>query len=345
MADLQTHYTNFHNKIKLSRESENYRKAREKDDLITPKVKKALNDAGFNVVDHFLQGSMKTNTGIIPLDGDYDIDRAIVIDTDSEDPVEAKKVIRDTLLKHGFIQPKIKKPCVTADYQADNIHIDYPLYRQEAWGELTLGVGKEFASDDNKYWDESAPKELISWINDCQCHQDSWNELTSDERSQFIRITRALKRWRDEKFNDADASKIYSIALTVMIKESFMPSVNDNGKANDHEALRDTLDVILNKKSYFVDQGDGSFFVSVKLPVTPYRDIFHENSKTIGTKLKNKLQVLNEALEEVDQLDDLHEQTKILEKHFGEEFPVANETVAENNANDAPAIVGVSTGA
>lgn len=345
MADLQTHYINFHKKIMLSRESENYKKAREKDDLITPKVKAALNDAGFNVVDDFLQGSMITNTGIIPLDCDYDIDRAIVIDTDCEDPVKAKKVIRDTLLEHGLSQPKIKKPCVTADYQAGNIHIDYPLYRQEAWEELTLGIGKEFASDDKRYWDESAPKELISWINDNQNHQYDWYDLTSDERKQFIRVTRALKRWRDEKFNGADASKIYSIALTVMVKESFIPFVDDNGKANDHEALRDTLDVILNKQSYFYFQGDDSYFVSVKLPVTPYRDIFHENSKTIGTKLKNKLQKLYDALEEVDQLDDLHEQTKILEKHFGTAFPIANETVTENNANSAPAIVGVSAGA
>lgn len=345
MADLQTYYTNFHSKIKLSRECEAYKKAREKDDLITPKVKQALRDAGYNVIEDFLQGSMKTHTGIIPLDGDYDIDRAIVVDTDNEDPVEAKKIIRDTLIKHGFKNPRIKKPCVTADYQADCIHIDYPLYRQCAWDELELGVGKEHSSDNNRFWDTSAPKELIEWINDNQNHQDFMYDLSPQERQQFIALTRYLKRWRDHAFNQSDASKIYSIALTVMVKESFMPSVNDNGKANDHEALRDTLDVILSKKLYFCFQGDDSYFVSVKLPVTPYRDIFHENSKIIGTKFKNKLQKLYDALEEVDQLDDLHEQTKILEKHFGEAFPIANETVNENNANSAPAIVGVSTGA
>ena len=77
---IQTHFEKFHDKIKLGREDDAYKKARDRDDSIKANVKTAFSEAGYPVVTDFIQGSLKTHTGIVPISGDYDIDRALVIE-------------------------------------------------------------------------------------------------------------------------------------------------------------------------------------------------------------------------------------------------------------------------
>ena len=50
---IQTHFDNFHNKIKLGREDEAYKKARERDDSIKKEVISAFASAGYPVVNDF----------------------------------------------------------------------------------------------------------------------------------------------------------------------------------------------------------------------------------------------------------------------------------------------------
>ena len=125
------------------------------------------------------------------------------------------------------------------------------------------------------------------------------------------------------------------IRIVELIKESFKPSIDDDGKKDDHAALRKTIRYILNSQSYFIPVEQNAYEISVPLPEDPNsRDIYHESSKVIGTKLRKKFQTLLEALEEVDELDDLHEQTKILNTHFGADFKIhPKEDKSESNAN------------
>ena len=129
---IQTHFDKFHNKIKLGREDDAYKKARERDDSIKKEVSSAFAQAGYPVVNDFIQGSLKTHTGIVPISGDYDIDRALVIEGKNapENPVTPKKTVLDVLGGRGFKNAKIKKPCVTADYASDNVHIDFIIYKR-----------------------------------------------------------------------------------------------------------------------------------------------------------------------------------------------------------------------
>lgn len=350
---LQTRYNKFADTIALTRESDKYKDAREKDDLITPKVEEAFKKEGYEVDSNFLQGSLATHTGIIPLDGDYDIDRAIAITTESspENPVKPKKNVKQVLIDHGFKEPKIKKPCVTADYKNKPIHIDYPIYRVDDFGNYELAVGKETSDENNRSWDEADPKQLLDWITSNKNHQTIIGEdLTSSEKRQFYRLVRYIKRWRDERYgSESQRKKVFSIALTVMFKESFNPSVDDNGKADDHQALKDTLDTILNNSSYFIYQGDGKYNIRVDLPVIPYRDIFSENSKTVGTQLKKRLEKLFDVLIEVDEKEKLKDKTELLQKQFGKDFPIAEDSTNSKNegriAATTSGLVGVSGGA
>ncbi|MGL5395366.1 MAG: nucleotidyltransferase domain-containing protein, partial [Shewanella sp.] len=128
---IQGCFSQFYKNIKITREDKDYSNAREKDDSILGEIKEAFNSNGYPVIDNFLQGSFSTHTAIRNKDGDFDIDRAIVIDADKapSNPLTPKKIILDVLEKRGFKNAKIKKPCVTADYSSINLHIDIPLYK------------------------------------------------------------------------------------------------------------------------------------------------------------------------------------------------------------------------
>ena len=342
---IQTHFNRFHDKIKLGREDDIYKKARERDDGIRADVKTAFAEAGYPVVADFIQGSLKTHTGIVPISGDYDIDRALVIDDDRapENPVTPKKKALDVLEDRGFKNAKIKKPCVTADYASDNVHIDFIVYKQSG-DQHYLAVGKKNSDEDNREWSIADPRGLIDWIDDTSNDEDD----AEDMLAQFRRLVRYLKRWRDVQFSEAAAAKVFSIGLTVMAKRHLAPAFSTEGARDDLRALRATVEAILDA-GYFIEDEEGKYRVRVDLPVEPYRDIFEGSSLDTGTQLHNKLQRLREQLAKAEALSDERKQCEILNKLFGDDFKVPSPPKGSSKARKAvyasPGIVGHSQGA
>lgn len=338
----QSKFIKFHDKIKLSREDCEYKDAREKDDSILKAIKTSLKDEGYPVIDNFLQGSMSTSTGVKNRGEDFDIDRAVVIafDDSPDDPVKVKKIVLKVLEDRGFKNAKIKKPCVTADYISKNLHIDIPIYR-EYNGNYELAIGKKNSGDDSKEWSASDPKGLKEWINDASLYTGSANK----KLEQYKRIVRYLKRWRDNKFSTAVAKKVFSISLTVMAKEQFKPSLDDNNKANDLVALRDTVNDMLHA-DYFSYQGNEQYRVRVTLPKSPWRDIFYGSSLNTGTQFYNKLTTLKNKLDKAIEETDLTKQCKILNEVFGDDFevPSSSSTIRKATYSTAGAS-GTSQGA
>ena len=316
---IQTHFDKFHNKIKLGREDDAYRKARERDDSIKSEVVSAFASAGYPVVHDFIQGSLKTHTGIVPTSGDYDIDRALVIDagTAPDNPVVPKKKTLDVLENRGFKNAKIKKPCVTADYASDNVHIDFIIYKR--WSsQHYLAVGKENSDENNREWSAADPHGLTDWIND---DSNYWAADAKEVLAQFRRLVRYLKRWRDVQFSETVTAKIFSIGLTVMVKERLVSSFSTEGARQDLQALRKTVDAIL-AAGYFTEEQAGRYRVRVHLPKEPWRDIFHNSSLDTGTQLYNKLTRLKEKLADAEGLSDERKQCQILNGLFGDDFEV-----------------------
>ena len=342
----QQRFLEFNDAIKLTRDDPAYKKAREKDDSVTGDVKRAFSEAGHPVIDDFIQGSLGMHTGVKRKGEDFDIDRAIVIDSANapDDPVKPKIVIcDDVLVKRGFSNAKIKKPCVTADYLSENLHIDYPVYRTSAAG-LELAVGKRGSNEAQRYWDKSDPKGLKNWVIDKSIYVGS----ADAKAGQFYRIVRYLKRWRDEHFGSDVCRKIYSIGLTVMAKQCFVPVMDDEGRLDDLRALNNTVSAML-ERGCFRHQGDDRYVVSVALPVTPYREIFHNNCSNTGTQFRNKLMKLERKLSDAIAEEDEKKQCEILKDVFGEDFPdceSAKKSDASENRRFATAgIVGTSQGA
>ena len=315
---IQTHFDKFHEKIKLGRGDDAYRKARERDDSITADVKNAFSEAEYPVVADFIQGSLATHTGIVPTNGDYDIDRALVIDADSApvNPIDPKVTTLEVLESRGFKNAKIKKPCVTADYSSDKVHIDFPVYKRDG-EQYYLAVGKRNSDEDNREWSGSDPRGLIDWINDSSVYGDD----AALAQSQFRRLVRYFKRWRDCQFTERVAAKVYSIGLVVMIKETFWPEFDAEGFRKDLEALLQTVSSMLDG-GYFRAEANGQYRVTVCLPKEPWRDIFSGSSLDTGTQFRNKLQRMRDSLSEAKDLDDEREQCKILNAIFGEDFVI-----------------------
>ena len=282
-------------------------------------MKTAFSEAGYPVVADFIQGSLKTHTGIVPISGDYDIDRALVIDEENapENPVAPKEKALEVLENRGFKNAKIKKPCVTADYASDNVHIDFIVYKRSG-GQHYLAVGKRNSDEHNREWSAADPVGLIAWIDDDSGYD---RDDAKDVLAQFRRLVRYLKRWRDVQFSDTVAAKVYSIGLTVMVKKEFQPSFSTEGARRDLAALRETVGTILDA-GYFAQHETGRYRVRVNLPAQPWRDIFDGSSLDTGTQLYNKLKQLKEKLAEAEGLSDEREQCQILNKLFGDDFEV-----------------------
>ena len=329
---IQIHFDKFHDRIKLGRQDEAYKKARERDDSIKTEVKIAFSEAGYPIVADFIQGSLKTHTGIVPISGDYDVDRALVIDEEKapDNPVTPKKKALDVLEDRGFKNAKIKKPCVTADYASENVHIDFIVYKRLG-GQHYLAVGKKNSDEGNREWSAADPLGLIEWIDDASEYDE---DEATDVLTQFRRLVRYLKRWRDVQFTETVAAKVFSIGLTVMVKRQLVPKFSTEGAREDLPALLATVDTIL-KAGYFAEEKPGEYRVHVKLPVEPHRDIFDGSSLDTGTQFYNKLQHLKEKLAEAEALSDERKQCEIMNQLFGADFKVPDPPTGGSKAKKA----------
>ncbi|NLU98889.1 nucleotidyltransferase [Marinomonas sp. UCMA 3892] len=329
---IQTHFNNFDKAIYLTGQSPGYKNAKEKDDSILNDLKTRFKEEGYPVVDTFLQGSFSVNTAINNLDGDYDIDRALVIDEGSapEDPVKLKGVALEVLTKRSFKNPKVKKPCVTADYLSINLHIDYTIYTRDSSGNYKLAVGKLGSSVENKEWSPTDPKGLMDWINDTS----NYGQSALNKRKQYKRLVRYMKRWRDVNFNEQSRKKLFSIGLTIMIKEQYQPDYFSDVE-DDLVVLEKVVRKMLNagyiKLAGSIDQP--LYRVSVNLPKSPYRNVFQHkvgnqswsgSDTNIGTLFRNKLTNLLRKLEEANNETDEIKQCEILNKVFGDDFKIPN---------------------
>lgn len=316
---IQTQFNKFNKTISISRESDDYKAIREKDTNIKSAVKAAFKKAGYPVINDFRQGSFATDTAVRSHDGDVDLDRALVISAEEapDDPVDCKKVLRDVLVKRGFKNAGIKMPCVTADYASLKLHLDYTVYQDNGYEQLDLGVGREFSGAKDRGWQQGDPKGLIKWING----NDNY-AFSAEQRHQYRRIIRYLKRWRDVVFtNESTRKKVYSIGLAVMAIECYS-SKFDDGTPVDLEAILETVKIMLNS-GYFTQKSfdKNQYDIRVQLPKSPWRDIFAKHGTTVGTEFRNKLVKLRDKLQKALDEEEEYKQCEILREVFGNDFP------------------------
>lgn len=315
MANLNDQFRRFHDAIRLS-DDDGRAKLREKRDLLVDTLKRGLKkreEEGKSklVFESFNQGGNAMHTGVVPLDGEYDIDVGIIFENESDDfdnPVQLKKIVKEAI-ESNFRKAKIRRPCVTVTYMKDGqpeYHVDLAIYvKSPADSELQLAVGREFSTADQMEWLFSDPKGLINKINNC---------YSGDDRKQFKRVIRYLKRWKDKRFSNSAEAPL-SIGLTCAAYKWFSPTKRD-GEHNDLRALKHLVEKMLSEFSFFSGR------LQVLLPVRPSNDLFEGMTDNQMNSFKEKLESLKTALNNAVDEPDVGKACKMLVRQFGDEFPV-----------------------
>lgn len=306
--ELQALFERFHDAIKLE-ENDERRKLREKRDILLKMLKKSLAVQSL-AFESFHQGSYAMRTGVVPKNGNYDIDIGLIFECSQErfpDPVTLKCLVRDALTGSNR-SVRIRRACVTVTYMIrgqPGYHVDLALYLKENNGRLLLAKGHEFAGTEQREWAPSAPEKLTKYV---------LSRFTGEDQAQLRRCIRYLKRWRDENFVTGAP---LSIALTLAAAHWFEPR-RTKGKAYiDLDAL------------YFLvktmRQNFGNRWVpnrlAVPLPGFMKADLMAGLTDVQMLVFRERLSALEFALDHCRDGAAAVAAADILAAHFGSEFP------------------------
>lgn len=305
MAHAQTQFESFHRTILFGYDTSQDLRDR-RDTLLADLKTNISKDAPPYVI--FTQGSYALNTGTQPLGGNPDMDIGVLFECspdDYPDSLVLKKYVRDALARHNRTV-SIRRPCVTVTYNRDGSpihHIDLAVYSANSIGQTQIAWCRESTPLMEREWKSSEARELTDKIT---------NRFSGCDRDQFRRCVRALKRWRDEKIGHKNTP---SIGLTVAAYNWFKPCYDSiDGKPIDLIALQNLVDSMLANWT--------GLRLKVHLPVASYSDLFERMTENQMADFKNRLEELQDALNEAYAQADTHEACKILRKKFGEDFPV-----------------------
>src|SRR4051794_20587837 len=304
MAHIQTQFQQFNDIIRLGRFDENAI-LREKRDIIRDKLETRLPEVfaahdetcpTFSFLD---QGSYAMNTGIKPLDGDFDIDQGLYFEISIDaypDPVVLKERVHEALDGHTD-DVCIRRSCVTVFYHCDGepiYHVDIAIYSDgecNADGKSYTAKGKQFSAPEHRFWKVSDPQQVTIVL---------FGKFSEADRPQFRRIVRIWKRWKAVKFSKAGNCAPNGIGLTVAAYDRLLPAYSDpiTGKHDDLRAMSQLVDDTLSR---FTEEWDdnGQAFVRrlvIKLPIEPYTDLFAAMTPKQMEEFEKQLKTLKEAL-------------------------------------------------
>lgn len=337
MPAVQKQFEDFHNAICFDEDDEKST-LREKRDIIIQALKDKLGKEVPNFT-KFNQGSYSMHTGVVPLDGNFDIDVGLIFDCDQykyPDPVALKKKVRDAV-DTNFRTVLIRRPCVAVNYISGGetaYHVDLAIYTTDAEGTLYLAKGKENSAEEHRFWEVSDPKGLINLVRDA--FEDS------EKQAQFRRCIRYLKRWRQWQFSGSSAP--ISIALTVAALKWFQPHFSTSGNPIDLLAMLDWIKAILNQFTNEFHSSDGFHMrLKVMLPVKPYNDLMAKRTVVQMKGFKERLEALRDALENAYDQELPEDACKVLKMQFGDDFRIPEKS--ETAKAVSPVVISTGTSA
>lgn len=337
MPAVQKQFEDFHKAICFDEDDEKATLL-DKRDIIVKALKANLSD-DVPYFKEFNQGSYSMHTGVVPLDGNFDIDVGLIFDCDQDqypDPVALKKKVRDAV-NTNFRTVLIRRPCVTVNYISGGktaYHVDLAVYCKDASGTLYLAKGKENSAAEHRFWEVSDPKGLTKRV--CEAFDGS------EELAQYRRCIRYLKRWRQFQFSGSGAP--ISIALTVAALKWFRPNFGTSGKPVDLLAMLDWVQAMLDDFVSDYREDDGWHTrLKVQLPVQPYTDLLSKRTAAQMKDFNERLTALRDALAKAYDEDLPEDACKVLTKQFGADFKVPEKS--ETAKVVAPAVISTGNSA
>lgn len=327
---LQKYFKDFNKNIKMDYKEKS--ELAEKRDILLQKLRDSDELPSFSELN---QGSYSMYTGVEPLDKEYDIDVGLRFKANKDDyekPTELKNKIYDILQNHTEYGAEIKKPCVTVTYKKNGetaYHVDLVVYtyedKDDTESQLYLARGKD-SKPEERSWEKSDPKGLVDYIN-------SKYEDEKEDRNQYRRIIRYMKRWKNLKFSSSGNAEPPSIGITLIAADKFevskqYDSIEEKYYYNDLEALIGFAKKIQSLFTYVGCSENGRILYRIyySLPCTlnfeANTDIFEKMSDIYMTDFKDKIDKLVKDLETVKEEADEVEQCKLLNRIFGDDFKV-----------------------
>jgi len=348
MANIQSQFEQFNGTIRLGRFDENAT-LREKRDIIRKKLNKNLPGVfethGETCPEFYFrdQGSYEMDTGTKPLDGDYDIDQGLyflVSTKEYPDPVVLKERVHEALDEHTK-NVELRRACVTVFYSCDGepiYHVDVAVYSDASKNDDVKSYhakGKRHSLPENRFWDVSDPQKLSETI---------FERFVDEDRVQFRRIVRYLKRWKAVNFIKSGGGAPNGIGLTVMTYDDFQVEYSDPwaNKHDDLRAMRKLVEAVLSRFTLVYDNDEQAFVerLEVKLPIEPWNDLFERMTNKQMAVFKDKLIELKDALifAERDTADPVAACER-LQRVFGTDFPVPK---TQDTASQHPRSISAS---
>jgi hypothetical protein len=357
MADIQTQIEAFDDNIRLTRLKEN-KELIQKRDIILGKLRARFdqmrdeNEEEIPTFSFINQGSYEMGTGIHPAEGqDYDIDVGLKFNcakADYPNPVDLKALVAKALKDHTDLGTEVRRSCVTIKYTRDGeqaFHVDLAVYAyddpESATRRLFIAKGKLGSGEKDRIWEQSDPEGLTQWVE---------QRFTDDrEQEQFLRVIRALKRWKTEKFKTDGQNAPSGIGLTVAAGQWFRPQIHRDDfaartKSDDRKAMRAFVDMLVRAFHPVGSKQDGTtlYRLTVQVPVAPWADIFMKMTDGQMTTFHDRLVQLRDQLDKVAQEPDPVEACKLMRKEFGPEFPVPQKSNTGQGGGKAITTVATS---
>ena len=322
---LQTQFLKFHDAIKLDNYDENAT-LRDKRDRILARLREGFASRPVGerwTFEPFNQGSYAMSTGVIPVDGDYDIDVGVVFNGDPTqlDPLFVKGRVFEIVQPHTS-RVVWQRPCITVHYQNQGeliYHVDLPIYLKDSRGQLHLALGKQHSSAPHKRWEVQDPKGLIQKVQE---------KHSGEDRNQFRRVVRYLKRWKGHNFPSNGKAAPVGIGLTLCALQGFSPTRKSNWvygygtpvSSADYDDLAVTLALVQWIRGQFRQVWSGGQVVNrlkIQTPVQPFDDVFERMTDQQMLEFYQRLGTLEDNLKEAQRTDS----SAPLVKVFGSDFP------------------------
>ena len=317
MANIQPQFNKFNDTIRISYDED--RKLREKRDMLLTELRTALAQkfvrAGVSIprFDTFNQGSYYMHTGVKPLASeDHDIDVGIRFHFPKENyaPTDVKKWVYEAL-QTGARTVEYHRNCIRAQYHKAGekaYHVDIAVYAHpdSNGGKTYLAKGYVGSKEEYKKWEPADPEQLKTLFDT--------KFADVDDRAQFRRIIRYLKKWKDVNFSASGNERPTGIALTACAIQWFAPNQSYYSPYNDLDALLKVVNGMISGYFWFNK-------LDVKLPVQPYNNLFEKMSDKQMQTMKEKLTVLRDALMAANNDYSATNACAKLQTVFGHDFP------------------------
>ena len=323
MNSLQRRFIAFDKAIRLGNGEEKSWLRQRRTTLIqslNDSLSRAPDGGNLCIKESFLQGSFAMHTGVKPVDDskDIDLDVGLVLNLrlsrNRLDPVAVKEKL-SKVLRVGTRRVDIRRSCLTVYYDNQRerpYHVDLAIYVEDDSGRLYLASGRLNSRSEKRIWVHSNPKGLLKHVGE---------HLRGDQRSQFHRVVRYLKRWRDLIFSASGNGAPAGIGLTIMVLKTFKPVFDHSGQPDDFSALYATVSALVAQyKTVFLGVMTFTRTLKAQLPVEPHSDVLGKMTVRQNEALGEALVQLLDVLKQVRAASNTGEQVRLMQSVFGKSF-------------------------